>query len=224
MLGASRQRPTPPPALRTELALALPPPPPTTPEPPPPLIEHATSAPKPRPAPHIQPTREPPTPAATPIEAGSPELTGKTLTGAGDADWAAPAGNAAERGGPIHIGSAPPAPPPTRPASIAAPAATTEPLTQLSRKPVPPALAAALERNYPAAARSQGRSGEAKVRALIDAQGRVSSVTVSFESAPEFGAACQKTLLPSRWTPPLGQLGKPTATFITYRCKFRVDE
>jgi TonB family protein len=99
-----------------------------------------------------------------------------------------------------------------------------EPLAQLSRKPVPPALALALERNYPAGARRQGKSGEAKVRALIDAFGRVISVTIAFESAPEFGAACKKTLLQSQWTAPLGQLGKPIATFITYRCKFRVDD
>jgi TonB family protein len=87
---------------------------------------------------------------------------------------------------------------------------------------VPPPLAAALERNYPALPRAQGRSGEAKVRALIDQQGRVSSATVTSESAAGFGAACQKTLLQSHWTAPLGQRGEPSATFVNYRCKFEV--
>jgi hypothetical protein len=59
---------------------------------------------------------------------------------------------------------------------------------------------------------------------LAEALGRVASVAITFESGPEFGSACRNTLWHSQWTPPLGQLGKPTATFITYRCKFRVDD
>ena len=205
MLGASRQPPAAAPAVRAVVELALPPPtPPPAPTPEP-------EAPAPTPPPEAEPT---------------PELSGNTLLGHGEDDWTAPAGNGAEREGPIRVGAPVAAvlPTPPRPAPAAAPARAMEPLAQLSRKPVPPALASALERNYPASARRQGKSGEAKVRALIDAFGRVASVTVAFESAPEFGAACKKTLLQSQWTPPLGQLGKPTATFITYRCKFRVED
>lgn len=227
MLGAARRPPPPPPALRTELELALPPPPPPKAPAPTPTPEPEPPAPQPKAATRIQPSLPaPPARPLTPEPPPRPELSGNTLLGAGDASFTAPAGNGAERDGPIHTGSAPVVTPPPslRPAPAAAPAVTTEPLAELSRKPVPPALAASLERNYPPQARSQGKSGEAKVRALIDALGRVGSLTITFESAPEFGAACQKTLLQSQWTPPLGKLGKPTATFITYRCKFRIDD
>ena len=228
MVGASRPPAAVSPVFRTpvELALAPPPhkpPPAPPPDPHPPLV-------KPPLAPRIPPARTPAAPAPTPTPTPPPEapptpaLSGKTLLGEGEAGWAAPAGNGAERDGPIHARAPGTAPAPAPAGATLAPAASTEPLAQLSRKPVPPALASALERNYPAGARRQGKSGEAKVRALIDALGRVASVTVHFESAPEFGAACKQTLLQSQWTPPVGRLGKPTATFITYRCKFRIDD
>jgi TonB family protein len=210
--------------------LVLPPPatPQKQPETPVPPRTDTPPAAKPRPPARVQPARAQPAPPPTPTPElpPAPELSGNTLVGDGDAGWAAPTGNGAEREGPIQAGSAPvTAPAPPRPASVTAPAApAVEPLAQLSRKPVPPALTAALERNYPATARSQGKSGEAKVRALIDALGHVANITVSSSTSPEFGLACQKTLQQSNWTPPLGQLGKPTATFITYRCKFRVDD
>lgn len=224
MLGASRQSPTMAPALPTQVELALPPPPPPPPPAPPPEAE--APAPKPASTAHVAPARQAPAPTPPPDAPPAPELSGNTLLGEGEAGWTAPAGNGAERAGPIHAGApvAAAVPAPARPAPVPAPAVSMEPLAQLSRKPVPPALASALERNYPAAARRQGKSGEAKVRALIDAFGRVASVTIHFESGPEFGAACKQTLLPSQWTPPLGQLGKPTSTFVTYRCKFRVDD
>jgi TonB family protein len=98
------------------------------------------------------------------------------------------------------------------------------PLSQLSKTPVPPPLANALERNFPLEARRQGKAGEAKVRARIDPSGRVGLARVTFESSDGFGSACQKTLLESRWTPPLDRKGKAVATWVTYRCKFRVDE
>lgn len=226
MLSASPPPPTVAAALRTTVELALPAATPMPPPPPPP--EPVAPDAKPKLAARPQPLRQAPAPAPTPPPqaAPTPELSGNTLLGEGEAGWTAPAGNGAEREGPIHAGApvTAPVPAPPRPAPAAAPAVATEPLALLSRKPIPPALASALERNYPAGARRQGKSGEAKVRALIDALGRVASVTIDFESAPEFGAACKKTLLQSQWTPPLGQLGKPTATFITYRCKFRVGD
>jgi TonB family protein len=98
------------------------------------------------------------------------------------------------------------------------------PLAELSKKPAPPPLAEALERNYPPEARSQGKSGEAKVRARIDPGGRVAIARVTSETSDGFGHACQKTLLDSTWTPPLDRDGKPVATWVTYRCKFRVDD
>jgi TonB family protein len=105
-----------------------------------------------------------------------------------------------------------------------APPPTTTPLTELSQKPAPPPLAKALERNYPPEARSQGLAGEAKVRARIDPNGRVGVARVTSESSHGFGAACQTTLLASAWTPPLDREGKPSTTWVTYRCKFRIED
>jgi protein TonB len=175
-----------------------------------------------------QPKANPPTPAspAPPETQPEPELTGRTLTTTADASWSAPAGNGAERGATLGVGTitpralpaltAPSAPPPAAP--------VTQPLAKLSRKPAPPSLVAALERNYPSEARRQGKSGEAKVRALIDARGHASRVTITSESSPGFGAACQKTLLESQWTPPLGPQGEATGTFVSYRCRFQIDD
>jgi protein TonB len=115
-------------------------------------------------------------------------------------------------------------PAPAPPHAPSPPVPVTQPFAELSRKPAPPSLTTALERNYPTAARRQGKSGEAKVRALIDARGRATSVTLSSESSPGFGAACQKTLLQSQWTPPLGPRGEPTGTFVSYRCRFQVND
>lgn len=210
------------------LELVLPDPPaPVAPPPPPPLPVQPAKP---------EPQRRPPLPAApraavpeppTPPPPAEPELTGRTLTSPDDASWAAPAGNGEARSGPIQTARHAPL---RRPSTAPASAATSSqpppavPFSQLSRKPVPPPLAAALERNYPALARAQGRSGEAKVRALIDAQGRIRSAAITSESATGFGAACQKTLLESRWTPPLGQHGEPSSTFVSYRCKFQVHD
>jgi TonB family protein len=222
------QSPQRPPLTELELApLAAP----ARPAPPPPP-EPAT---KPRPVPTVraplktlpvaepEPSRAEPESPATPPE---PELTGRTLTAAGDASWSAPAGNGADRGLTLGVGAVArqvmPAPAPRLATSTPVPG--TRPLAELSRKPAPPSLVAALERNYPAAARRQGKSGEAKVRALIDARGRASAVTVTSESSPGFGTACQQTLLQSQWTPPLGPHGEPTGTFVSYRCRFKVSD
>jgi TonB family protein len=110
------------------------------------------------------------------------------------------------------------------PPRTAPPELTVKPLSELSRKPVPPSLEAALKRNYPLTARAQGKSGEAKVRARVDADGRVGFVKVTLESGSGFGDACRRTLLSSEWSPPLDERGRPVATWITYRCKFRIDD
>jgi TonB family protein len=224
----SAQLPSAPPAPRlATIELTAPPPPALPPEPtpvPPPPPEPEPVAPKAQPR-ALSVASKPSEPTPTPAPP-APELTGQTLTGEGEAAWAAPAGNGEARSGPIQTGSAPPAPtvtrPPAPPTSATPPA--TQPFAELSRKPAPPPLGDVLKRNYPAQARSQGRSGEAKVRALIDAQGRVASVSITFESASGFGAACQRTLQQSRWTAPLGKRGEPTATFVSYRCRFEIED
>jgi periplasmic protein TonB len=175
----------------------------------------------PRPVPTMaEPARsEPPAPADPP----PPELTGTTLASALAEGWSVSPGNGAARSGPIQGASAG-ALPTTQPKPMARAAALAAvPLAELSRKPVPPSLEGALERNYPADARRQGRSGEARVRARIEPNGTISRASVSSESSPGFGAACQKTLLASRWTAPLDAAGHAAATFVTYRCKFRID-
>ena len=182
---------------------------------------------KPKPA----PTPEPP--AEKPPEAAPPELTGTTLTSDADSSWSAPAGSGNERDGLIRTGAVAAFAPPTP--SVAAktstPSATSRalqrpeptPLAQLSRKPSPPPLAEALERHYPVAARRLGRSGEALVRARIESNGWLSEAQVKSESAEGFGAACRQALVNSRWTGPLDRDGRPVATYITYRCKFRSE-
>ena len=203
--------------------LALPPeaPPPVTlsPEPPPP---------QPRPVAKAPPTAAPepvaPEPAAVEPEPRVPELTGATLVSDQAAAWSAPPGSGAARDAPIRAGlSRSQAAPvvPARPALAATPEAI--PLARLGRPPVPPALESVLRRNYPASARSQGQSGEAKVRVRIEPTGHVRTADITLESAAGFGEACRRTLLSSRWTAPLDRGGRAVATWITYRCKFRVD-
>jgi TonB family protein len=189
---------------------------------------------RPREAPPPPPKRQKPlaapiepTPANAANDAGEPapaELTGNTLVGTSAALWVAPPGSGAERDGAIGAGLARTATPASRPsgeAIVAPPPAV--PLAQLSRKPVPPPLAGVLERHYPAAARKQGLTGDAKVRARVEPTGEVREVSISLESAPGFGEACRRTLLASKWTAPLNEAGRPVATWVSYRCKFRIE-
>jgi TonB family protein len=111
---------------------------------------------------------------------------------------------------------------PGTPAGSTAPA--TVALRDLSRRPVPPELDAVLRRNYPAQARRNYVTGTAIVRARIDADGRVRSSTIVSQTQPGFGAACQKTVLGSVWSPPLDGRGHPVATHVSYTCRFQVDE
>lgn len=97
------------------------------------------------------------------------------------------------------------------------------PLAALSQKPQPPPLDGVLARHYPARARSLRQSGEANVRARVEANGRVRIAIVRFESGKGFGAACRAALLESRWTPPRDARGKPVATWVSYRCRFRIE-
>lgn len=106
----------------------------------------------------------------------------------------------------------PPAPPPAAPL----------PLADLGTRPRPPLLDDVLERNFPASARLQGRSGTARVALLIDREGQVRSVRGVSATAPEFEAACKKTLLGSRWTVPRDATGTPVPTIVPYECRFQV--
>jgi TonB family protein len=215
------------------------------------VVEFEAVAPKPEPEPEIEPEPEPePTlepvvqetvvvesqtevvdevaPAVEP-ELAPPELTGMTLLADGEGPFSAEAGSGRVRRGAIRAGTSQPAPvrrvvrraPKPKPAKPAPP--TAIPVAQLSKKPVPPDLGSALKRNYPSEARRQGRAGEAKVRARIEASGSIRLAKVAFESENGFGKACRTTLLRSKWSAPLDKKGKPVATWISYRCKFRID-
>lgn len=159
-----------------------------------------------------------------------PELTGTTLVAEGEGDFSAEVGSGRARRGAIRAGVSQPAPkravgvkkasaPPKR-APEPPPAI---PLAKLSKKPVPPDLGGALKKNYPPNARRQGRAGEAKVQARVEPSGSIGFAKVAFESEDGFGAACRKTLLASKWTAPLDRTGSPVATWVSYRCKFRID-
>jgi TonB family protein len=93
----------------------------------------------------------------------------------------------------------------------------------LSSRPSPPALGSALERYYPADARRAGSSGSAKVKARIDPDGVVRSVTLLNESAAGFGTACTRALQGSHWGAPKDKAGHSVATEIRYTCRFVVQ-
>jgi TonB family protein len=219
------------------------------PEPAPSFVEFTTPEPLPEPTPEPPPEPEPEPPPKPlpperpqlpPLEASEPppdtppapdapaaELTGVTLTGDSESSFGAPEGNAEARDG-TAIGA--PARRSDRPMATAVSARVSPPspppalpLSRLSRKPMPPALGAALERNYPREARALGKSGDAKVRARVESTGEIRSATITRASSPDFGEACRRTLLGSRWSTPLDEHGKPAATWIVYQCRFRVD-
>lgn len=213
------------------------------PEEPPSVEPEPESVPEPEPEPEVtpepklsepEPTSEPaPTselePASDP-EPAPPELTGNTLVAEGEGDFSAEIGSGRSREGAIRAGVSRPVlrKPAKTPKPSVAPQKAPEPppaipLASLSKKPTPPDLGGALKQNYPPDARRQGRAGEAKVQARVEPSGSIGFAKVSFESEDGFGAACRKTLLASKWTAPLDRAGKPVATWVSYRCKFRID-
>jgi TonB family protein len=161
-------------------------------------------------------------PAPADSEPAAIDLSGVTLTndGAG-ASWAALAGSGASRSGPIRAGVGRGAGADTQEKSNGA---ALVPLGNLSRRPAPPALDSLLRSHYPAEARQLAIGGVAVVRARIGTNGRVLSASVASETRPGFGAACRKTLLGSRWTPPLDRAGQAVMTDVSYTCRFRVDD
>ncbi len=222
--GAPLVRPRPPSVI--QLSLASPPAapkeaPPTAPPTPP--MPRPALKPKPKPATAALP-REP----EVAVElAPASELTGTTLVSDVGVGWSAPAGNGEARDGAVgtdHALLARRLPAAPAAASVSTPPRAPVPLRELSRKPMPPSLTASLARNYPRGARNIGQSGEASVRALVEASGEIQRAKVTAESSSGFGEACRLSLIGSRWGVPLDRAGRPVATWITYRCKFRVDD
>ncbi len=193
-----------------------PPPPEPNPEPPKPK----SRAPEPKPEAKL----EAPPPASQP---DPPVSEGVTLAGDGTGNaFSMPLGN----GGALEPTRARAPAPLNLPVPVA-PAPTVQAVTEtllvavsdLSARPSPPALGAALEQNYPADARRRGLSGTAKVRARIDPDGIVRRVTLVEESAAGFGGACSRTLNGSRWAAPKDKAGRSVATEIRYTCRFVVQ-
>lgn len=193
---------------------------PPKPEPPPP--EPRVEAPEPQNAvPKSTPRSEPQpprvaaevrqSPIAETAPAGPVRLTGVKFSNAGT--FALHGG-----GGP---GSA-------APATLAAPAAEERPssrlvgLADLSQRPTPPKLDARLQANYPRAQRQMGTEGEALLELVLSERGEVVDAKIRSQTSPPFGAACRKTLLGTRWSPPVDGAGRAVRTRLSYRCSFRV--
>jgi TonB family protein len=208
--------PAPPPAPEPEPELK------PEPEPAPTLTRSPAPARTPEPAPAPEPQLEPAKPAA-PLD-----LAGVTLTNAGDDGFAMRAGNGLAFAGPIGPGSAraplvasPRASDPPKRAEPALP--DFVPVSDLSARPVPPALAGALRRNYPDEARRRAIGGTARVRARLDADGVARHVQIENESFPGFGEACRRTLAGSSWSAPRDRNGRAVTTEIRYTCRFEVE-
>lgn len=199
----------------------VPPPPKPLPPPSQPRVKPAAPEPPPDPAPAPE---TPPSPVAPPAEVAvtaPPALLaeGTSNSGAGVVQRPGNAiGSLASAAPPPSISSARTPGPSLRPAT-----AVTR-LSDLSRKPRPPSLDAALRRNYPADHRRRGIEGQAEVRVLVTADGRVGHASVVSESAAGFGRACHDTLLGTRWSEPVSQDGKAVNTLLTYRCRFEVGD
>ena len=222
-LGAP-QRSTPASARKTQLRFEVvqkQQPKPAPPAPPP-------EPPKPKPAMRPEPQPAPPStpPDMLPEPEPVPASDGVTLAGDGNGNgFSMPLGTGGDLS-PTRAPTLPPrsAPPPA--ASTPARARADPPLVavgDLSSRPSPPQLGAALERNYPPDARRRGLSGSAKVRARIDPDGVVRQVVLVEESAGGFGSACSRTLSGSRWAAPKDKAGRSVATEIRYTCRFVVQ-
>lgn len=192
------------------------------------------SEPAPQPEPEVKPlpAPQPPTPAPKP-EAQPPApapLSGENLDSPSSDSFSVPVADGRSTSEPIRT---PPvrAPLPTGTATSPAPRPSPPrpkpvevvPLRSLAHKPKPPSLAASLAANFPPGARAQGIAGSARVRLRIEPSGVARVIAVQSESATGFGAACQRTVAGSRWSPPRDGDGRAVATLVTYVCQFRVD-
>jgi protein TonB len=218
LLGRARPVPpvTPLPPRTEFVPVELPPPEPPPPPEDPPETEPALPAPAPqtplfKPAPRLQPLESSAvggSEAAVQVE-DVPGRTPLRLTGVSLSN-ALPNASA--------FGSTPkpgPKPAPPKPPTIT-------PVTDLSRRPVPPKLDASLTNHYPPELRRRGIDGEALVRVHISPAGHVTRVEPVSQSAPEFSSACRQTLLGTEWSAPLDQSGAAVPTELLYRCRFRV--
>ena len=205
------------------------------PEPEPEVVE-----PEPEPEPRERPAQQEPEPeesAPAALNEDPPpeqpeELSGFTLTG--DGSFTVDGGNGQSRMDPI--GSPGPRGRPdgeeggTGTGGMGtAMGPTVVPVRNLSRRPEPPSattIARCLEENYPRAARRQGLSGVASVRAQIGPSGAVSNLSVRSESVAGegFGQSCIRCLQGRPWSPPLSRGGQPVSTRITYTCDFVVRQ
>ncbi len=197
-------------------------PPPPAPPPPPPVQQEQ------RPSPRAAPPAAPP--KASEPKPAAVDLSGLTLTnGSGDGSWSSPTGDGSARQGPLapigNSGKAShlPAPAPKPVDVLAPPGPQLVASADLSEKPRPPALDAALRRHYPAEARMRAISGTASLRVRIDADGQVRSAALLSETFAGFGSACQRALLGSVWSPPRDKSGRAVATEVRYTCRFVVD-
>ncbi len=214
--------PSPSPPSRVSFRIHEPPPP--APEPPPtpptqPTPDRSPERSEPRPRP--EPTPAPPPPAAAAVD-----LRGVTLTNEGGGSFSSAVGNGLSFDGPIGAVRRQATARAATPAATPAPTPTAPPLVELadlSERPVPPDLGSVLARYYPADAKARGIGGTAVVRARVDADGRIRTVTVAAESFVGFGDACRRTLAGSRWSPPKDRNGRAVATGIRYTCRFLVD-
>jgi len=204
--------------------------------------------PPPRPAPEPPPSPEPVAPTTTPAapepaEAPPPpeaapelvDLSGVTLTDDGPgAGWASAVGDGSSLDAPLRSprrNTSPPraaTSPALKPANLthAAPPRPPPPplvaVADLARRPSPPALDGLLQANYPLAARHRGEAGQALVIARIEADGVVRSARIASATMAEFGVACQRTVVGSRWEPPRDRQGRSVATEVSYTCRFEV--
>jgi TonB family protein len=218
-------------------------------------VEFGVAEPLPPPEPHEAPETEPPRPESEPIVARAPapmkatpmppaetksdptptsavaplDLSGVTLTNAGDNGFAMRTGNGQAFAGAVGPGSvrapavAAPRPGMSAPPTRAALEPELVPLADLSQRPVPPALAGTLRQNYPDEARRRAVGGSARVRARLDADGVARRVQLESETFPGFGEACRRTLTGSSWSPPRDRNGRAVATEIRYTCRFEVE-
>jgi outer membrane biosynthesis protein TonB len=100
------------------------------------------------------------------------------------------------------------------------------PYGDLSKPPQPPdqgTLDTLLARHFKRIdAYKAGVRGRAKVRFRVEPDGRVRRVQAQSESVEGYGlgAACERMLLETRWTPPVDRDGRKVATWATFNCDF----
>jgi TonB family protein len=228
-LSADRRRA---PALRqnSEMSFELPPlptaavePEPTSQPPEPALPRNSVAAHAPPVSRHAPAAAEPA--PSVKAEASALDLSGITLSNDTGVGFAMPAGDGSARGGPIGLGTSGIQ---TTAAAASAKAAPKSPAlvsaSDLSEHPRPPSLTGLLRANYPEEARQRGLRGSASLRARIDADGVIRAARGLSESSAGFGAACRRTVLGSRWSPPRDKNGAAVATEIVYTCHFEVDQ